>query len=290
MSRPVLEEHQPDAVAPAQHPSLRLYGAISVVAALFVVAAFAIKGEPDWPGLFLNVSAGLISALVVLIVVERRLRQSDLRTLRQVPIRTQMSALSLLSRSVRAAKKYAIAHLEALDPLLSTYIEIPELTQLEPRLLSGCNLLGAPGMGKTVWMQSVVARHARAFLESNGKAKVVILFPLRQWQKSKTLEEAIIDHVMSFASCSKGAAQKALLNQTSTILLDGYDEIFMQDRFIGSDYEKLRNKYSKVSISASSRPNYPNPLPDLPAIQMPELSSEYIERVRLARESRRKNS
>lgn len=290
MSEPVLEEHQPDAIAPVQHPSLQLYGAISVVATLFVVAAFAIKGEPDWPGLFLNVSAGLISALVVLIVVERRLRQSDLHALRQVPIKAQMSILALFSRPVRAAKKYAMAHLEALAPLLSTYIENPELTQLEPNLLSGCNLLGAPGMGKTVWMQSVVAKHARKFLESNGKAKVVVLFPLKQWRENKTLEEAIIEHIVSFAACSKEAAQKALLNQVNTILLDGYDEIFMQDRLFSSEYEKLKNKYSKVPISVSSRPNYPNPLPDSPTIQMPELSSEQIEKVRLARESRRRNA
>lgn len=290
MSKRVLEERQPDAVPPAEHPSLRIYGAISVVAALFVIAAFTIEGEPDWPGLFLNVSAGLISALVVLIVVERRLRKSDLRALRQVPVKAKMSVLAVFSPSIRTAKKYASAHLEALDPLLSTYIEFPELARLEPRLLAGCNLLGNPGMGKTVWMQSVVAKHAREFLESNGKAPLVILFPLWKWEETKTLEEAIAEHIMSFASCTEVAAKEALKDKASTLLLDGYDELVMDSRSLTSDCEKLKIKYIKLSISVSSRPNYPNPLPDDPAIQMPELRPEQIAKIQLARDTRRQKN
>lgn len=291
MNKPVLEKHQPDAVAPAQHPSMQLYGVITVVATLFVVVAFVIKGEPDWPGLFLNIASGLISALVVLVVIERRLRQSDLRVLRQVPVKAQMSVLRLFSRSVRAARKYDIAYLKALDPLLSTHIEIPQFTQLEPSLLSGCNLFGPPGTGKTTWMQSVAAKHAQEFLESNGKAKVVILFPLRRWRQNETFEEAVIEHIVSFAACSKGAARAVLINQVSTILLDGYDEILPPDRCLfQSECEKLKAKYPKVDVSVSSRPEASTPLPDAPVIQMPKLSDEQINKVRSAHEFRQRNA
>ncbi len=287
MNKPVLEEHQPDAVLPPQHPSLRIYVIIIVVATLFVIAAFAIKGKADWPGLFLNVSAGLISALVVLIVVERRLRQSDLRALRQVPVKVQMSVYSLFNRSVRAARKYAIAHLEALEPLLSSYVEIPEFVNLEPNLLSGCNLIADPGMGKTTWMQSVVAKHARDFLESNGKAKVVVLVPLRRWSKNDSLEDTVIEHIMAFASCFRSTAKLMLNNQVSVLLLDGYDEIFMQNHLFKSGYDELRNRYPSVAISVSSRPNYPNPLLDSPTIRLPQFSDKQIEEVRFARQMRK---
>ena len=290
MNKPVLEEHQPDAALPPQHPSLRIYVAISVVASLFVIAAFSIKGEADWPGLFLNVSAGLISALVVLIVVERRLRQSDLLALRQVPVKAQMSLISLFSRPVRTARKYAIAHLEALEPLLSSYIEIPEFVSLEPDLLSGCNLLAEPGMGKTAWMQSVVAKYARDFLESNGKAKVVVLFPLRRWREDDSLEDAIIEHTMAFASCSRSSAKLMLQKRVSALLLDGYDEIFMQNHFFKSDYDEFKTKYPGVSLSVSSRPNYPNPIDGAPVIRLPKLSDERIEKIRFARQTRSRHA
>lgn len=291
MNKPILEEHQPDAVAPAQHPSMRIYGVITVVATLFVLVAFVIKGEPDWPGLFLNISAGLVSALVVLIVIERRLRQSDLRALRQVPVKAQMSVLWLFRRSFRAARKYAIANLEALDALLSTYVEIPQFTRLEPHLLSGCTLFGPPGTGKTTWMQSIVANYAQEFLESNGKSKVVILFPLIRWRKNEALEEAVIKHIISFSSCSEGAAKAVLVNQVRTVLLDGYDEIFIQDRSLfQSEYQKLKSKYPKVAVSVSSRPGPGNPLPNAPIIQMPNLSNDQIDKVRGAHEFRRRNA
>jgi len=286
MTEPVLKEHQPDLELPEQHPSLFIYFFIIALASIFVVFAFILNGGPDWPSLFLNVSAGLISALVVLIVVERRLRKSELSALSQVPVKAQMSATTLFSPTARAARNYASSQLQASRPLLSSYIEIEKYTEQESSLLSGCNLLAGPGAGKTAWMQFVVAKHAKAFLDSDGRKKIVVLFPLRQWRQPDSLDDAVIRHIMKFASCSEMQAKKLLRQRVSALILDGYDEINLENRFF-SDYQELVSKYQSLRVSVSTTPDYPYPLKNSPVVDLPDLSREDIKNIRSARAKRK---
>jgi len=289
MTEPVLKEHQPDLELPEQHPSLLIYFFIIALASLFVILAFILNGGPDWPSLFLNVSAGLISALVVLIVVERRLRESELSALSQVPVRAQMSATTLFSPIARAARNYASSQLQASRPLLSSYIEIDKYTEQESSLLAGCNLLAGPGVGKTAWMQFVVAKHAKEFLDSDGRKKIVVLFPLPQWRQPESLEDAVIRHIMQFASCTEKKAKKLLRYRVSALILDGYDEIHLKNRF-PAGYQELVSNYQSLRISVSTIPDYPYPLKDSPVVDLPELSKEDVDNIRLAREKKRKYS
>jgi len=290
MTEPVLKEHQPDLELPEQHPSLFIYFFIIALASIFVVLAFILNGGPDWPSLFLNVSAGLISALVVLIVVERRLRASELSALSQVPVKAQMSATTLFSPTARAARNYASSQLQASRPLLSSYVVIEKYTEHESSLLAGCNLLAGPGVGKTAWMQFVVAKHAKEFLDSDGRKKIVVLFPLRQWRQPESLEDAVIGHIMQFASCSEKPAKKLLRQRVSTLILDGYDEIYHENSFF-SDYQELVSIYQSLCVSVSTTPEYPCPLKKSPVVDLPELSREEIDNIRLARaKKKRKNN
>jgi len=182
--KPLLDEQQPDMEVPDEHPSILIYFLIIILSAACVLLAFYINGGADWPGLLLNISAGLISALVVLTVVERRLRHNELDSLKQMPVKTQMSFNSLISPSLRAAKKYAASQVQATAPLLKKYVELAEYVEQEPHIMSGCNLLADPGAGKTAFIQSIASKKAVEFLESNGNKKIVIVFPLRHWSHS----------------------------------------------------------------------------------------------------------
>lgn len=89
---------QPDALPLAvdtRFPSLWIYAGILAVAAILIIGAFALQTKPDWPGLMLNVAAGLIASFVVLVFVDRKLRAQDLAAVRRLPAQTRLSLYGL---------------------------------------------------------------------------------------------------------------------------------------------------------------------------------------------------
>src|SRR5262249_36096882 len=60
-------------------PSLSLYFVLCFVSFILVVVAFSAK--QDWPGLAINLASGIVTAVIILIVVDRRLRANELRAI-----------------------------------------------------------------------------------------------------------------------------------------------------------------------------------------------------------------
>src|SRR5436189_17799 len=57
---------QPDAQAvasPPDHPSLTLYAVLILAAIALTWGAFATQEKPDWPGLLINLAAGLVGSV-----------------------------------------------------------------------------------------------------------------------------------------------------------------------------------------------------------------------------------
>src|SRR5437868_12625018 len=61
---------------PAAPPSFSLYATLLLLAAIMITAA-VVFGRADWAGLFVSLATNLIAAVIILLVIERRLRPSD---------------------------------------------------------------------------------------------------------------------------------------------------------------------------------------------------------------------
>lgn len=71
-----------DSVSPST-PSLILYGLLLCLAVIFIFVSFKL-GSPDWSSFFSNISAELFGAVLILLLVERRFRMSEIRYLKGV--------------------------------------------------------------------------------------------------------------------------------------------------------------------------------------------------------------
>lgn len=261
-------------------PSIWLYVILALASAVLIALAFTIAGRADWTSLLLNVAAGLITALVVLVVVERRIRRAELAILMQTPARARFSLRLLVDPATRAAQRYARTLAEGLGPLILHRAPVDRLDQMEDRLLKGANLLGEPGSGKTLWLMYVAARQAHGFLSSHGKSKLSVHFSLRRWPDGQSLEAALLDHIQSVSSCLTWSARRLMKKHVGAVLLDGYDEIFMDSRNLSSSLVELQEAFPGLAVSVSFRPNYPTPLMDRPIIEMPRYTDQEVESIR----------
>lgn len=275
---------------PAAPPSLWLYVAVALAAALLAVAAFAIAGHADWPNLLLNVAAGLISALVVLIVVERRIRRTELAILMRTPARARFSVRLLFDPATRAAHNYARTTAAGLTPLIAHRAPLSRLDENEATLLSGANLLGAPGSGKTLWLMYVSAKLAQTFISSLGTSKLAVLVPLRRWTEDRSLEDEVVEQIQSVAACLRWTARRLITKHVRTVLFDGYDEIFMERQSFPAAIEVLSREYPGLAISVSSRPDVSSPLQGTRTITIPPYTDQEVLEIRARIMSRRSDA
>jgi NACHT domain len=276
------EKRQPDAVpehVTAHPPSLWLYGGLSLFALGLIVAAF--KNRPDWPGLFLNLATELFGAVIILLLVERRLRASEVHAVRALPRRAGVLVILFFSPRRRQLYQYTRTFLQRLDELVADKLRRPEFDKLHAKLTRGFVLFAGPGYGKTTWLQIAAADLAREHLNAPTRSRVPILFPLRRWLPDRSLEDALFEHINSFRRVSRRAFQSSLKRGELIGLLDGADEVWARHSpGFGSQFSDLRAHYPKVPWTVSSRPNCPTPAPDLESVSMTPPTEDEIREIR----------
>ena len=148
MTWPIASEPQPEprpAAVAVGSPSLWLYVALLLSAAALTWIAFHIQGRPDWPGLLVNLAAGSVGSVVILIMIDRRLRASELEMLRGLPTRTTRGLAWLIFPTTRTSGRYVQALLVALEPLVRTKVELARSEGREDKLRAGFVLLAGAG-------------------------------------------------------------------------------------------------------------------------------------------------
>ena len=251
---------QPEPTPPVQggsSPSLWLYLVLLLVSAGFVFAAFQMNHEGEWPGLLLNLASDLIVTVIILVVIDRRLRAQELATLKRLPFITSRRFVWLVSPTRRLGQRYACSLLFALEPLLAGKLELQGFTALEDKVRRGFVLRAGPGEGKTTWTQFAAANLSRKYISYNSDGRVPILFSLVRWLPDRSLHDALHESFGSYAPCGRWLFNRLLKSGKVVVLLDGYDELWKRDVPFTSQLKKLRSEFPAVAWTVISRADKP---------------------------------
>jgi hypothetical protein len=271
---------QPDVtvagLATPHHPSLLTYLIMFALgSALIGVAQYLYS---DWPGVLVNLGSSLISAVVLLILIDRRLRQSEIDALLGIPQRVGMALTFSLVWRRRKLYKFNLLQLRALEPLTGGKIILDSLEELVQQP-GGFVLMGEPGTGKTTLLQMLCAHRSRAH-KADYRAAIPIFYAASRWLPDRpTLDGAILEYLRGIVPISKRAFARSLNKEKVILIIDGADEIFRPgkfDRFSG-EVARLSAAYPRVIWIVSSRPSHPNPIPSLPAIDVKRLTDSELE-------------
>jgi hypothetical protein len=279
------KDRQPDAVPEnpvPSPPSLWTYGILLVIAAVLVATAF--RDRTDWPGLLINLASGIVGAVIVLVFVERRLRQSEIQRVRSVPSQLRFLFGFLVSPSERESYRYARVFQAQLREALKRKTLPRHVQLLLPKVSEGFLLVGRFGEGKTTCLQFVALRLVEEYLKSPTSKKLPILFPLLRWSPDLHLEDAILEHMNLYVKVSQRTFFRIMTHGEVVGIFDGYDELVdVQRQDFTDQFSELRSRYTLVPWSVSSRPLNPPPSLNLPVIPLPELTEQEIRKIRQRR-------
>ena len=210
------------------HPSLIIYLVLMTVAVGMILVGFSLQHSPDWAGLLLNLGSGFIGSVVVLIFVDRRLRSSEISTIRRLPAAGALRFKITVFPSHRIAFRYSRSLLVILESNLTHAIRLSGFADLDSNSINGFLLRGDPGSGKTMWTQLYAADSSRRYLDAEASGRVVVLVPLSRLQPNRSLYRTLFESVNNTSPCSEWAFKRLMRSGLVTVVLDGYDELFNQ--------------------------------------------------------------
>jgi hypothetical protein len=269
---------QPPPVPGQGSPSLLLYGILTLVAGVLVLLPFALQ-QPDWMGLSVNLATEIIGAVVILVIVDRRLRSSEISAIRDYARSSSIRLTSVFSSQIRAAVRYAQAlsnELERIRP--KPYLERPNLEALLERAPSGFLLIGESGSGKSTLLQAIAARQAEALLRRPSSARIPIFFPARLWSECG-IRQQIWELACRYSKLKRKHFDRWLARGRLVLILDGLNESVQPQEMLHG-IQEFKERYPDVTLIASCRSSF---LPqamgllDLQTVEMPLLTEREVE-------------
>jgi len=266
---------QPSYALGEQAPSLSLYIALAVVAAILIVIAFSAQ-QPDWAGLSVNLATEIIGAVVILIIVDRRLRSSELQAIREYAESMSIRFASLFSPEIKDALLYT----KALDIELNRirpkpYFERPYFESLLKKQPKGFLLYGDPGSGKSTLLQSIAIRQNENAIRHPQSERIPVFFPMGLWIDG-TLSEQIWKVARQYLKLKRRRFYRWLENGKLIVILDGLDES-PQPEVTLAKIKDFRAKYPSILLVASCRSHFlsrATSFLDLPTIEMADLTKD----------------
>jgi hypothetical protein len=270
---------QPDIVSariPLPNPSIITYFILTLLGLVLVAISFSIR--PDLPALLVNLGTSLFSAVVLLVFIDQRLRQSEIAALRNLPNRVGHFVGHALSPRRKQLFRFCSLQLAALEKLLQVAIVPTSLHELA-RQTGSFLLLGAPGSGKTTTLQILCAQRSREYLADETRP-IPILYPLRYWPPGLGLEEAILSHMRTFSPITRRSLTKTLGRYPVTLILDGADEMppGLSDQ-LKAELDRLMRHYPRTDWIISSRSAHSEISPGLPIVDLPPPSSAEVREI-----------
>jgi hypothetical protein len=265
----------PPGVIEAANPSLLLYAVLLGLAALMIVIAFC-TAPPDWPALFLNLSTEVIGAVILLIIVDRRIRQSDLRLIQGLSVRAQNRFWVLFAPDTAFVARYSAifnAQLDVVRP--HPFFRRVSLDRIEERHSAGFVLAADAGIGKTATLQDIAVRLARTAITTPRSAPVPVLLPMHRWIPND-LVDSIAETLNSYSTVSKRTVHRLIELGRIVVLADGVDESPNHKEF-KAELDRFRNRFPKIQVIVSTRPYLGFSIDGLPVISIDPLTRQETE-------------
>jgi len=278
--QPVIREEQ---------PSLKLYGRLLAFAVFLLLLAFFLA-KPDWPGFFLNLATEIVGAIIILALVEKKLRPQELEHLKSRASSLQIQLYVSFFPSVRKLVEYLENTGLRYDRSISDlYFERPALEQEIKNERENFFLVGPAGSGKTTELQRYYLNICRDTISNLSSGRVPIYISSRRITNSidyfeDTLRIHFAEHTTN-AKISKKQITDYLLDGRAILIVDALDEVKPEDikkvLEILSDFSK---KYPETQLIVSSRPysiktGYLSLKAINKIIEIPDLSEEERKRI-----------
>ncbi len=186
----------PDKPAASSPSSIFLYLMLILFSTVLIFAAFS-WSEPDWPSLMLNLSTEIIGAVIIILLVERRLRNQDILYLKGIQQGTRSALRLLFSHEMKEIKHYAEAlSIGLLSVDLRFYFPRPKA---ENSKSMGIMISGAPGDGKSTVLHKVIQDQSLHIIKDPKHGKVPVLITVAD-DFSEGLDQIIYGSVEAFFS------------------------------------------------------------------------------------------
>lgn len=221
-------EVRPPEHLPSPAPSLVLYVVLLMSALALLAAALSLGQEQErWSGFLSNLATEIIGAVIILLLVEQRVRSSEMRFIRGLPKTTWGVILGLVSgeaaEEVRAYAGIFSAQLDRSSPTFHLHRHGIE-EELLARRSTGAVLVGRAGMGKTALMHELARVQAAEALKNPRKALVPVLVPARLWGDAEAAD-VLRQTMRKFYPLSDRTFERLLSGGRLLCLFDGIDEM-----------------------------------------------------------------
>ena len=265
---------------PAPHPSLVLYAVLLAVAVALAALAFFIDPQnikQNADGLLINLATELLGAVLILLIVEQKIRPNEVRFLRALPGTTKETVAELLFPDLQQVKTYArvfAARLDSVSPPF--YVPVPEVeSEMTEKCARGFVLTGHEG--KSVQLQRLASKQLSEVLRQPKRAHVPVLVPVHKWQKGE-VADVLRTTMQSYSNVSERVFLRLLKAGRLMCLFDGLDDS-VTPRETAERLRSFHEAYPSTPLIVSTKPTVYPLLEDLPRIEMRELSREEVERL-----------
>lgn len=273
---------QPDPEPPApvkREPSLLLYFVLLAAAGFLVAGSFFIQ-EPNWAGLSANLATEIVGAVIILILVERRLRSSELRTIREQAESYSIQIATVFSPEIRDTVNYTKALNAELQRIRPTpYIDRREFENLLKTYQEGLLLHGEPGIGKSTLLQTMSIRQTERLLRSPKSERIPILFPMRQWTDDDASDQ-LWKQVRQYSELSWKRFVQWLERGRLIVIFDGLNECSHVDHAV-KEIQNFMERYPDTMVIVSVRTVALDRIEQelsLTTVEVPGLSQEEAQR------------
>ncbi|HEV7923274.1 MAG TPA: NACHT domain-containing protein [Thermoanaerobaculia bacterium] len=244
---------QPPPLPVVEPPSLLVYAALLGAGGALVGMGLGTESE-RWSGFWLNLATELIGAVIILIIVERRLRAAELTVLGRVGEGVARRLLFVFSREARQLVSYATVLTDRITAIsIRPYMDRGTVEEqiLDESAQGGVLVIGSGGAGKTTLLHQLAVLTAVELLERPRSAPVPVLLPMRFWY-GEELERLILRSVNRYARVSSRYLRNALRGGRMLCLLDGFDEVSRPQDAVRA-IAGLRKAYPAVRIVVTTR-------------------------------------
>lgn len=174
----------------------------------------------------LSMGTNLFSALIILLIVDQRLRDSDKDILVVIMQKTLHGLMKLAMPTVYFKLRYSERLKEKLTSIRPRdYVDRPFINKRLDEAIDGCHLIGSEFAGKTTAIQVMASRIAQTAIDNPYLSKIPVYVSLAEIEKPpKDLTDLVFKTICAYRPVNRRMVKKILDSGKLVLLADSLDE------------------------------------------------------------------